>query len=237
MSASMTAVAAVTVVLVHGAFADGSSWSKVVSRLQGKGIEVIAVQNPLTSLADDVTATRRAIAAAPGPVVLVGHSWAGAVITQAGDDPKVKALVYVAAFAPDAGMSVGDLGKGKPPSPGIQNAVVSPDGFMTISKKGFIANFAQDLPEAEAAVLAVSQGPTAVRVFDDKLTVAAWRLKPTWYVVARQDRMIDPDGERAMAHAMNATITELDASHAVLLSRPDEVTAVIGDAIAASSAK
>src|SRR5271155_6214737 len=160
MPASSATLAAVTVVLVHGAWADGSSWNKVISRLQHKGIEVVAVQNPLTSLADDVAATHRAIAAAPGPVVLVGHSWGGAVITQAGDDPKVKALVYVAAFAPPVGMSVNDMGKGAPPSPGVRSSIVSPDGFITISEKGIVEDFAQDLPKAESQVLFATQGPT-----------------------------------------------------------------------------
>lgn len=229
-------VAGATVILVHGAFANGSCWNRVVERLQRKGIDVVAVHNPLTSLADDVASTRRAIDAAPGPVVLVGHSWGGAVITQSGDDPKVKALVYVAAFAPDAGMSVLDLGKDKPPSPGVQTFVVSPAGFITIPKNAYVAHFSQDLPEAEAAVHAATQGPAAARAFDDKLTVAAWRSKPSWYVVSGQDHMIDPNGERAMARAMNAKTTELDAGHVSMLSQPDRVTAVIEEALSAVAA-
>jgi len=233
MPTTMTAMAAATVVLVHGAWADGSSWNRVIERLQAKHIEVTSVQNPLTSLADDVAATRRAISGASGPVILVGHSWAGAVITEAGDDPKVKALVYVAAFAPDKGQSVNDLGKGAPPSPGVRSSIVSPDGFITISEKGIVEDFAQDLPKAESQVLFATQGPTAARVFDDKLSVAAWHDKPSWYIVSKQDRMIDPNAERAMARAMKAHITELDASHVSMLSKPDDVTAVIEGAIAA----
>jgi len=231
MPDASVALLAATVILVHGAWADGSSWSKVISRLQEKGVEAVAVQNPLTSLNDDVAAVNRAIAAAKGPVVLVGHSWAGAVITQAGGDPKVKALVYVAAFAPDAGMSVNDLGKGAPPTPGLKEVVADPSGFLTITKKGIMEDFAQDLPKTESAVLAATQGPTAAKAFDDKLTIAAWHEKPCWYVVSKQDRMIDPNGERAMAKTIKARITEVDASHVSMLSRPEAITAIIIEAI------
>src|ERR1700722_9827837 len=192
MPAHLAAAAAATVILVHGAFADGSSWSKVIARLEKKSVNVVAVQNPLFSLADDVAATNRAIAEAKGPVILVGHSWAGAVITQAGDDPKVKALVYVAAFAPDVGMSVNDLGKGAPTLPWQKTVIVSKDGFLTLPPPSIAVNFAQDLPESEAMIVAATQGPTATRAFDDKLSIAAWRDKPCWYVVAKRDRMIAP---------------------------------------------
>jgi pimeloyl-ACP methyl ester carboxylesterase len=233
MAVTSTTVEAATVVFVHGAWADGSSWSKVITRLQQKGVEVIAVQNPLTSLADDVAAVHRALEAVKGSVVLVGHSWGGAVISQAGADPKVKALVYVAAFAPDAGASVNDLGKGAPPSPGLKEVVASPEGFLTITKKGIMEDFAQDLTKLESALLAAVQGPTAAKAFDDKLTVAAWHDKPTWYVVSKQDRMISPDGERAMARAIHAHVTEVDASHVSMLSKPDAIAAVIEDAMKA----
>jgi pimeloyl-ACP methyl ester carboxylesterase len=235
MPDTSVALLAATVILVHGAWADGSSWSKVISRLQQKGIETVAVQNPLTSLDDDVAVVNRAIASAKGPVVLVGHSWAGAVITQAGGDPKVKALFYVAAFAPDVGMSINDLGKGAPPPPGLKEVVASPSGFLTITKKGIMEDFAQDLPKSEPAVLAATQGPTAAKAFDDKLTVAAWHDRPSWYVVSKQDRMIAPDGERAMAKAIKAHVSEVDASHASMLSQPDAVTAVILEAVKAVS--
>jgi pimeloyl-ACP methyl ester carboxylesterase len=231
MPDASVALVTATVVLVHGAWADGSSWAKVISRLQQKGIETVAVQNPLTSLDDDVAAVNRAIASAKDPVVLVGHSWGGAVITQAGGDPKVKALVYVAAFAPDAGMSVNDLGKGAPPTPGLKEVAANPSGFLTITKKGIMEDFAQDLPKSESAVLAATQGPTAAKAFDDKLTIAAWRDKPSWYVVSKQDRMIAPDGERAMAKAMKAHVREVDAGHVSMLSKPDAVAAVILEAV------
>lgn len=232
MPANLTAAAAATVILVHGAFADGSSWNKVIANLQKKSIDVVAVQNPLSSLADDVAATHRAIDAAKGPVILVGHSWAGAVITQAGDDPRVKALVYVAAFAPDAGMSVNDLGKGAPPLAWQKTVVVSKDGYITLPANSIADNFAQDLPKSETKLLAATQGATAARAFDDKLTVAAWHDKPCWYIVAKQDRMIAPDAERAMAQMIKAHITEIDSSHVPMLSQPDKVTAVIEDALA-----
>src|SRR5271154_494450 len=231
MPDASVALLAATVILVHGAWADGSSWSKVISRLQKKSVDVVAVQNPLSSLADDVAAVNRAIEAAKGPVVLVGHSWAGAVITQVGGDPKVRALVYVAAFVPDAGMSVNDLGKGAPPTPGLKEVVADPSGFLTVTKKGIMEDFAQDLPKTESAVLAATQGPTAAKAFDDKLTIAAWHEKPCWYVVSKQDRMIDPNGERAMAKTIKARITEVDASHVSMLSRPEAITAIIIEAI------
>ena len=232
MPSSLAAVAAVTVIFVHGAFADGSSWNKVIANLQKKSIDVISVQNPLSSLDGDVAATRRAIEAAKGPVILVGHSWAGAVITQAGDDPKVKALVYVAAFAPDVGMSVNDLGKDSPPPAWLKTLQVSTDGYVTLPARSIIDDFAPDLPKSQAAILAATQGPTAAHAFDDKISVAAWREKPSWYIVAKQDRMISPDAELGMAHMMKAHITEVNSSHVVMLSHPDKVTAVIEDALA-----
>jgi pimeloyl-ACP methyl ester carboxylesterase len=231
----LPALAGATVILVHGAFADGSSWNKVTARLQQKAVTVVSVQNPLSSLADDVTATRRAIAAAKGPVVLVGHSWGGAVITEAGVDPKVKALVYVAAFAPDAGMSVNDLGKGAPPPAWLATAQISSDGFITLPAKSIAENFSQDLPAMQSKVLAATQGPTAAHAFDEKLSHAAWHDRPTWYVVAKQDHMIAPAAERAMAAMMHAHVTEIDSSHVPMLSHPEQVAAVIEDAITSTS--
>jgi pimeloyl-ACP methyl ester carboxylesterase len=232
MPATLAAAAAVTVILVHGAFADGSSWNKVIANLQKKSIEVVAVQNPLSSLADDVAATDRAIDAAKGPVVLVGHSWAGAVITQAGDDPKVKALVYIAALAPDAGMTANDLGKGAPLLPWQKAAVLSKDGFLTIPEATVESEFAQDLPKSQARILAATQGPMAARAFDDKLSVAAWHDKPCWYIVSKMDHMISPDAERAMARTIKAHVTQLNSSHVSMLSHPDDVTKVIEEAVA-----
>jgi len=223
-----------TVVLVHGAFADGSSWEKVIPLLQAKGVRVVAVQNPLTSLADDVAAAKRVIADQPGPVILVGHSWAGTVITEAGDDPKVAALVYVAAFAPDVGQTTNDLGKGGPPPPG--SASIKPDsaGFLYLTPEGVAKDFAQDLPASQAKVMAATQGPVASKAFDDKVTHAAWKNKPSWYVVAEKDRMIQPDLERALAKKMNAKTTVLPTSHVAMLSRPKDVAAVVLAAVAAT---
>src|SRR5712691_10368919 len=163
------------IVLVHGAFADGSSWSKVIAILQAKGYNVTAVQNPLTSLADDVAATNRALALQKGPVILVGHSWAGAVITEAGVDPKVAGLVYVAAFAPDADEVIGDLGKNYPPYPTFAGPIVDPQGFMSLSTEAMVKHFAWDLPPAEARVLAATQTPIATSAFGAKLSNVAWK--------------------------------------------------------------
>jgi pimeloyl-ACP methyl ester carboxylesterase len=222
-----------TVVLIHGAFADGSSWDKVIPILQAKGLKVVAVQNPLTSLADDVAAGQRVIDGQSGPVILVGHSWAGTVITQLGDDAKVAALVYVAAFAPDVGESANDLGKAGPPPPGSAHIRSDGAGFLYLTPEGVAKDLGQDLPAAQTKVMAVTQGPIFAKAFDEKVTKAAWKSKPSWSIVAEEDRMIQPDLERAMARKINARITELPTSHAAMLSRPDEVAAVILAAAAA----
>lgn len=222
-----------TVVLVHGAFADGSSWEKVIPLLQAKGLKVVAVQNPLTSLSDDVAATKRALDASTGPVILVGHSWAGTVITEAGAHDKVGALVYVAAFAPDAGQSSNDLGKGGPPPPGSANIRPDAAGFLYLTPEGVAKDFAQDLPPGETRVMAVTQGPIFGKTFDEKVTNAAWKSKPSWFIVAEKDRMIQPDLERAMAKKINAKTTTLPTSHVPMLSRPNDVATVI---LAAASA-
>jgi pimeloyl-ACP methyl ester carboxylesterase len=216
-----------TVVLVHGAFADGSSWDKVIPILQAKGLKVVAVQTPLTSLADDVATTKRAIDAQTGPVILVVHSWGGTVITQAGDHEKVAALVYVAAFAPAEGQASGELGKDFPPAPG--GASIRPDaaGFLSLTPEGVAKDFAQDLPAAQTKVMAVTQGPILAKCFEDKVTAAAWKTKPSFYIVAEKDRMIQPDLERAMAKKINATTTSLPTSHVPMQSRPKDVAAVI----------
>ena len=221
-----------TVVLVHGAWADGSSWDRVIPLLQAKGLRVVAVQNPMTSLADDVAATQRVIASQLGPVVLVGHSWAGTVITEAGTDPKVAALVYVAAFAPDVGQSINDLGKGGPAPPGL--SAVRPDGtgFLYLTANGVSKDFAQDLPVGQSNVMASTQGPISAKAFDEKVGRAAWKTKPSWYVVAENDRMIQPELERTMAKKIGARTTSLPSSHVVMLSHPNEVAAVILNAAA-----
>jgi pimeloyl-ACP methyl ester carboxylesterase len=220
------------IVLVHGAFADGSSWAKVIPILQAKGYNVTAVQNPLTSLADDVAATQRTLAQQDGPVILVGHSWAGVVITEAGIDPKVAGLVYVAAFGPDQGEVVGDLGKAYPPPPAFTAPIVDAQGFMTLPTEAVLKHFAQDLPPAEARVVAATQGPVSVSAFGSKVSNVAWKTKPSWYIVSAQDGAIAPDEERFFAKRMKATTTELKASHVSMLSQPQAVAAVILDAAA-----
>lgn len=216
-----------TVVLVHGAFADGSAWNRVIPLLQAEGLEVVAVQNPLTSLQDDVAFTHRAIDAQSGPVVLVGHSWGGSVISEAGDKDKVKALVYVAAFAPSAGETSLDGIKDFPPAVGLQNPQVDASGFLKLSKETIAAHFAQDVPAEEANLIAVTQGAVRQANFEEKLTVAAWTTKPSWYIVAEQDFMIQPNAQRALAAKINAKTTFLSASHVPMLSRPRDVAKVI----------
>jgi pimeloyl-ACP methyl ester carboxylesterase len=222
-----TAKAPTTVVLVHGAFADGSSWDKVTPSLEAKGFRVVAVYDPMSSLADDVAATRRVIEAQPGRVILVGHSYGGAVITEAGNDPKVAALVYVAAFVPDAGESINDLGKGQPAPPWVKQLVVDRGGFASLPAEVVAKDFAQDLSAADARLLAAKQGPIAARCFDDKITTAAWRTRPSWYVRAEADHMIDPAAQAAMAKRANAKVTSVKGSHVIMLSRPAEVVATI----------
>jgi pimeloyl-ACP methyl ester carboxylesterase len=218
------------VVLVHGAWADGSSWAKVIPLLEAAGLRVVAVQNPLTSLQDDVAAVQRAIALQDGPVLLVGHSYGGAVITEAGTDPKVAGLVYVAAFAPDAGQAVGELGKEFPPAPG--GAEIRPDasGFLMMTPKGIEENFAQDLPKTERKILAATQGPTNGAAFGAKLANAAWKTKPTWYVVAANDRMIARDLERQFAKTMKAKTITVPSSHVPMLSHAQQVAKLIIEA-------
>ncbi|MVN76020.1 alpha/beta fold hydrolase [Hymenobacter sp. HMF4947] len=225
------------IVLVHGTWADGSSWAKIIPLLQAKGYHVTAVQNPLTSLADDVAATKRAIALQDGPVLLVGHSWGGVVITEAGTDPKVSALVYVAAAAPDADQSFLELVQTATATPG--NDEIRPDaqGFVSMTPKGIMEDFAQDLPKTEQQVLIATQGPQAFGALKEKVTVPAWKSKPSWYIVAANDRMINPDLERTLAKKMNATTTTLSTSHVAMLAQPEKVAAVIMDAATKTALK
>ncbi|MDE1566761.1 alpha/beta fold hydrolase [Aquabacter sp. P-9] len=222
----------VTVVFVHGAWADGSSWRSVIARLIADGIDVVAVQNPTSSLADDVAATRATLAGVAGPVVLVGHSWGGTVITEAGNDPKVAALVYVAAFAPDVGQSTGDQVGAYPAPPGLSGISDDGTGRLRMSVESWIENVAQDLPADEARVLAAIAPPLGATTFGDKITSAAWKSRPNWYVVSRDDRAVDVALQRALAARMSARTTELSASHMALLSQPDAVAGVIKDAVA-----
>jgi pimeloyl-ACP methyl ester carboxylesterase len=214
------------VVLVHGAWADGSSWSEVIPRLQAAGLHVTAVQNPLTSLQDSVAATRRALAEQDGPTVLVAHSWGGTVISEVGDDPKVTGLVYIAARAPDAGEDFVALSQKFPAGParaGIQER----DGFTKLSEDAFLKHFANGVDPKVAKVLYAVQEPTAAALFTGRTSAAAWRNKPSWYAVSKQDDTINPDFERFLAKRMNATTIELDAGHLSLVSKPDEVANLI----------
>jgi pimeloyl-ACP methyl ester carboxylesterase len=216
-----------TVILVHGAFADGSSWGKVASRLLAKNVKTIAVQNPLTSLQAGANNVKREISNQDGPVLLVGHSWGGAVITEAGNDPKVAGLVYVAAFAPDSGQSAGDFAAAYPPAPGIQSLKPDSQGFLYLTEEGMAKFFAQDLPKATTRLMAASQGPGFSGLFEDKISHAAWREKKTWYIVAEHDHMIHPDAQAAAAKKMGAKTTHMPTSHVPMLSMPRQVTAVI----------
>jgi pimeloyl-ACP methyl ester carboxylesterase len=217
----------VAVVLVHGAFADGSSWNKVVPYLQGEGYEAVAVQNPLTSLEEDVKAAQRAIDAQKGPVILVGHSWAGSVITEAGNHEKVKALVYVAAFAPEAGETSVDGLASFPTPPGVAHFEQSADGFLTMPAHAIASEFAQDVSPAEANIMAVTQGPIRLANFEQRLTFAAWKHKPSWYIVAAKDRMIHPDAQHFLANRIKATKTVLETGHVPMMSDPNSVADVI----------
>jgi pimeloyl-ACP methyl ester carboxylesterase len=216
-----------TIVLVHGAFADGSSWDRVTPLLTEKGYRVIAVHQPLSSLDADVAATRRAIEVAEGPVLLVGHSYGGFVITQAGTHDKVAGLVYVGAFAPDDGESVNSLFKGKPAPEWVKTAVVDSAGFAWLPQATVATQFAADLPADEIDLLTSKQGPIALKNFDDRIEVAAWRKKRSWFVLPDQDRMIDPEAQSTMARRAGAKLTSIRASHVVMLSRPREVADVI----------
>jgi pimeloyl-ACP methyl ester carboxylesterase len=226
-----------TMILVHGAFADGSSWAKVVPLLQARGLSVIAVQNPLTSLADDVAATKRAIASATGRVLLVGHSWGGAVISEAGNDPKVAGLMFVAAGAPNAGQSFAEMAAAYPTPAGIQALKADAGHFLSLSPDAVAQDFAQDLPRAQTDVMAVTQGPIAASAFSTKIHNAAWMIVPSWYIVCRNDRMIQPALERALAQKLHAKTLELDSSHVPMLSQPARVAQFIIDAAISAGSK
>ena len=215
------------VVLVHGAFADGSSWSKVIPLLQAKGLHVVSVQIPLTSFEEDTAATKRAIDAQDGPVILVGHSYGGVVISEAGNDPKVAGLVYIAAFAPDSGQNIVECSKSFPKPPGMDTLAPQADGFLLLTPQGVKDNFAQDLTEGEKNILIAVQPMTAGAIFAAKVTKAAWHDKPTWYSVSSNDHMIAPEQEKSMAKQMNATTITLPSSHVPMLSHPSEVAALI----------
>ena len=226
--------AAATVVLVHGGFVDGSGWMGVYTALKQKGHQVAIVQNPTVSLADDVAVTRRTIAGLEGPVVLVGHSYGGVVITEAGNDPKVAALVYIAAFAPDQGESVSSLIQNPPPGAPVPPILPPQDGFLFLNKSKFQASFAADVSADVAAFMADSQVPWGVEALGGAVTRPAWRTKPSWYLVATDDKMIPPDAQRAMSKRAGATVTETKGSHAVYVSQPQAVATLIEQAITAT---
>ncbi len=217
------------VVLVHGLFADGSCWSEVIARLQAAGINATAVQNPLTTLEESVAAAQRALALQDGPTVLVGHSFSGMIVTEAGVDPKVTSLVYVAARAPDAEEDYTELAKRFPTPPASAGIVWSGD-YAQLSEAAFLNDFAGDLPAAKARVLYAVQTPFKRSLLTGKTTRAAWRSKPSWYAVSTEDRTIDPDLERFMAKRMGAKTIEVKASHLSLISQPDTITKLILDA-------
>jgi thioesterase domain-containing protein len=227
------AVSSRNVVLVHGAYADGSCWSEVIGRLQLVGLNATAVQNPLTSLADDVAATRRILAQQDGPTVLAGHSWAGTVISEAGVDPKVSALVYVAARAADAGEDYTALAA-RFPTPPASAGLVKSGGFAQLSEEAFLRDFAGDIESTKARILYAVQGRISDTLFAGKTTNTAWRSKPSWYAVSTEDRTISPELQRFMASRMNAKTIEVKASHLSLISHPHEITNLILDAARAS---
>ncbi|HET9035242.1 MAG TPA: alpha/beta hydrolase [Myxococcaceae bacterium] len=225
------------IVLVHGGFVDGSGWAGVYRALRKEGFEVAVVQNPTLSLSDDVAVTRRTIAAQGGPVLLVGHSYGGVVVTEAGTHPNVAGLAYIAAFAPDAGESVSSLIKDPPPGAPVPPILPPQDGFLFLDRAKFHASFAGDLDTDTAAFMADSQVPWGVEALDGKITTPAWRTKPSWYLVATDDRMIPPPAQRAMSKRAGSTVVELPGSHSIYVSQPGPVAALIARAANETAAR
>jgi len=222
-----TTIAVKNVVLVHGGFVDGSGWEGVHKTLKRDGYTVAIVQNPTISLADDVAVTRRTIANQDGPVILVGHSYGGAVITEAGNDPKVARLVYVAAFAPDKGESVSSLIKDPPPSAAVPPILPPQEGYLFLDKAKFPASFAADVEPGTAAFMADSQVPWGLDALNGTISEPAWKTKPSWYLLTTEDKMIPPDAQRAMSKRAGATVVEIEGSHAIYVSQPQAVAALI----------
>jgi pimeloyl-ACP methyl ester carboxylesterase len=237
MPSSTANTASPAVVLVHGGFVDGSGWEDVYRILKKDGFQVGVVQNPTTSLADDVAVTKRAIAEQKGPVILVGHSYGGAVITEAGNDPGVAGLVYIAAFAPDRGESVGTLIKDPPPGAPVPPILPPQQGFLALDKSKFAASFAADVAAEKAEFMANSQVPWGLDALNGAVTQAAWRTKPSWYLVATDDHMIPPPAQRTMAKRAESRVVEVKGSHAVYVSQPAAVAELIKTAAKSLSTK
>jgi pimeloyl-ACP methyl ester carboxylesterase len=218
------------VVLVHGGFVDGSGWEAVYKILKKAGYNVSIVQNPTISLEDDVAVTKRVIAAQNGPVILVGHSYGGVVVTEAGNDPKVAGLVYIAAFAPDKGESVAALIKDPPPGASVPPILPPQDGYLFLDKAKFAAAFAADVPIDKAAFMADSQVPWGVAALSGSITEPAWKTKPSWYLIATDDKMIPPPAQQLMSKRAGSTVVEVKGSHAVYVSKPEAVATVIDKA-------
>jgi pimeloyl-ACP methyl ester carboxylesterase len=225
------------IVLVHGGFVDGSGWEGVYKTLKRDGYTVAIVQNPTMSLADDVAVTKRTIANQDGPVVLVGHSYGGAVITEAGNDPNVAALVYVAAFAPDKGESVSSLIKNPPPGAPVPPILPPQDGYLFLDKAKFPASFAADVEPETAAFMADSQVPWGLDALNGTISEPAWKTKPSWYLLTTEDKMIPPDAQRAMSKRAGATVVEVEGSHSIYVSQPHAVAALIETAAKGTAAK
>jgi pimeloyl-ACP methyl ester carboxylesterase len=224
-----------TVMLVHGAWADGSGWGDVISRLQARGLRVVAVQNQLNSLADDVAEVTRALERETQPVVLVGHSWGGTVITQAGTSNKVVALVYIAAFAPDVGQSTNDLQAGGPLPGYVPLLQADSAGYLWFPQDALPSWFAQDVPAPNAKLLAAAQNPIRATAFGDAVSAAAWAAKPSWYLVTDEDRMIAPDLQRQMAARIGARVSSVRSSHVPFISHPKETVSVVLEAVGRAS--
>jgi len=226
---------ALTIVLIHGGFVDGSGWEGVYNLLKKDGYDVAVVQNPTTSLADDVAFTKRVIAAQPGKSLLVGHSYGGVVITEAGTDPKVAGLVYVAAFAPDKGESVASLIENPPPGAPVPPILPPQDGFLLLDPARFNESFAGDVDGQKASFMAASQVPWGVAALAGEVTAPAWKTKPSWYLVATDDKMIPPPAQRQMSQRAGAVVSETPGSHAVYVSQPGAVADLIKKAATAVS--
>ncbi len=227
MAQTNASTAVKNILLVHGGFVDGSGWQGVYKALKKNGYNVTVVQNSTTSLADDVATTKRAIATQDGPVILVGHSYGGAVITEAGNDARVVGLVYIAAFAPDRGESVSLLIKSAPPGAPVPPILPPVDGYLMLDKAKFPASFAGDVSPEEAAFMADSQVPWSVNALGGAVTEPAWKAKPSWYLLTTEDRMIPPDAQRQMSKRAGATVVEVKGSHAVYVSQPQAVAHII----------